>query len=244
MKPVVYCITATKDRHRQLERVVRFFLNQTYDGKLVQLIYNNSLSSLRLDPILPPNKFLLVNNHVSLKGGNYTNLGDIYNDILTFLPAEAEVVTFMDDDDIYLPHHVDEGVNGLQRGGLTAYKPLQSIFRTRKKSQLAENVLEPSIFVKAEHIRKYGFSPETTAQHLQWVRPLWEQKQIFADPKGKPTYICDWSQDISTYKTSGNPRHPENFNHYTLHSTDKGDGIITPASQTWAKRYYRYAKVE
>src|SRR5688572_32394220 len=188
----VCCITATKDRHKQLERVVRFILNQTYDN-WVHLIYNNSPRVLRLNESLPKNKFLLINKSSSSKTGKpYETLGDIYNDAIQFVPEDVDVVSFMDDDDVYLPNHIEEGIKGLQRGALTAYKPKKSWFRLGKRLSLEENTLEPSIFVKAEHIKKYGFGDETSAQHLKWVNPLVYEKQIFVDPEGPPTYICDW----------------------------------------------------
>ena len=90
-----------------------------------------------------------------------------------------------------------------------------------------------------EHVKKHGFSLETTAQHLKWVNPLVYENQIFVDSNGKPTYICDWSQEIPTFKTSGNPSNPENFNNYADWSKDIGDGIITPCSDSWAKHYYK-----
>jgi len=236
----VCLITATKDRHRQLERVVRFALDQTYDN-WVHLIYNNSPVEQRLNKNLPAGKFILINNHLDLKTHKpYTNLGDIYNDILTFLPEDVDVVNFMDDDDIFLTNHVEQGVKGLQRGGLTAYKPEKSWYRHGKqKAVLVTNTMEPSIFVKKDHVLKHGFSPETTAQHLQWVNPLVYGKEIFVDPSGPATYICDWSQEIPTFKTSGDPNNPNNFNNYTNWSKDSGDRIITPCSESWANHYRR-----
>ena len=236
----VCLITATKDRHRHLERVVRFALNQTYDN-WVHLIYNNSKLPLRLNSNLPEGKFLLINKSLSLRTGKpYDNLGDIYSDIMTFVPEDVDVINFMDDDDVFLPNHVEEGVKGLIRGGLTAYKPRKSWYKhAKEKAVLAENTLEPSIFVKVEHVKQYGFSPETTAQHLQWVNPLVYEKQIFVDSDGPATYICDWSQEIPTFKTSGDPHNPNNFLNYEHWSQDKGDGIITPCSDSWANHYYK-----
>jgi hypothetical protein len=236
----VCLVTATKDRHKQLERVVRFALDQTYED-WVHLIYNNSPTEQRLNKNLPAGKFILINNHLSLKTHKpYNTLGDIYNDILTFIPEDVEVINFMDDDDVFLQNHVEEGVKGIQRGGLLAYKPEKSWYKHMKlKAQLVINTMEPSIFVKKEHVMKYGFSSETTAQHLQWVNPLIQQNQIFVDPDGPPTYICDWSQEIGTFKTSGDPNNPNNFNNYANWSKDSGDQIITPCNESWANHYRR-----
>lgn len=238
----VYLITATKNRHRQLERVVRFALNQTYTN-WVHLIYNNSVSPLRLNENLPKDKFILVNNNLSLTTKQpYTNLGEIYTDALTHIPADADVINFMDDDDVFLPNHIEEGIKGLERGRKKAYKPSHSWFKNGAGCTLVSNVLEPSIFVDANHVKEYGFSAETTAQHLQWLHPLIGREEIFVDPNGTPTYICDWSHEIPTFKTSGDPYNPDNFTNYSNWSKDTGDGIITPCSDSWAEHYYKTNK--
>lgn len=239
----VVLVTATKNRHNQLERVVRFALNQTSDN-WIHLIYNNSSELLKLDENLPKNKFILINNSISLKTGKpYKTLGEIYTDALKCVPEDCDVINFMDDDDIFLPNHVEEGIKGLEKHGVKAYKPLKSWFKyLQNKIELVSNTLEPSIFVKTSSIKEHGFSDETTAQHLKWLNPLVSESQIFADPNGIPTYICDWSQEISTFKTSGDPNNPNNFLNYEMWSQDKGDGIITPCSQELAEYYYSIIK--
>jgi len=235
----VCLITATKNRHTQLERVVRFVLEQT-SSDWVHLIYNNAIRPLRLNNNLPKDKFILVNKHTfSTTGQPYTNLGDIYTDAMEYVPEDCDVINFVDDDDIYMPTHVEEGLKGLESSGLLAYKPKKSWYRyLRGKPQLVENTLEPSIFVKTSHIKEYGFTSETTAQHKKWVDALVTNKQIKVDPDGKPTYLCDWSQEIGTFKTSGDPNNPNNFQNYSNWSQDIGDGIITPVAAANVKKYY------
>jgi hypothetical protein len=238
----VCLITATKNRHTQLERIVRFVLNQTSQN-WTHLIYNNSPISQRLNKNLPEDKFVLVNNHIKLgTTENYKTLGEIYTDALKFVPEDCDVINFMDDDDIFFPDHVEEGLKGLEKGGKAAYKPKKSWYRYLNDLSLAENTLEPSIFVRKDWIQTYGFSPETTAQHLQWVKPLIQKNEIFVDEIGKPTYLCDWSQEIGTFKTSGDPHNPHNFQNYEQWSKDSGDRIITPCSNSWAEHYYKYIK--
>lgn len=235
----VCLITATKNRHTQLERVVRFSLNQTVDN-WIHLIYNNSNIDLSLDDDLSSDKYILVNKPICTSTNKpYETLGDIYNDIMEFIPEDCDILNFMDDDDIFLPNHVEEGLKGLEKGGLKAYKPSHSYFKQISGVSLVQNTLEPSIFVKKSHVKQHGFSQETTAQHLKWLNPLVYDREIFVDQEGVPTYICDWSQQIPTFKTSGDPNNPSNFSNYSSWSKDIGDGIITPCSNSKAQIYYK-----
>lgn len=241
--PVVCLITATHGRHKCVERIVRFVLDQDYQGKIYHLIYNNACISQRLNKNLPEDKFILVNNcHNKITGQRYENLGQIYRDAITFIPEDAEVVNMMDDDDIFLPAHVSSGINGLLKGGKTAYKPDQSYYRDRGNFVKMVNTFEPSIFVRKDHILKYGFADNTTEQHLQWVHPLIESGEIFCDPDGESTLIYDWSQEIPTYKTSGDFHNPKNFENCRAHSDDHGDGIITPATPREVSKYYKMVR--
>lgn len=235
----VAIITPTKNRHHCIERLVRFVMDQTYEN-YIHIIFNNSLREQRLNSNLS-NKFLLINNPFSLQTkAPYLTLGDIYNDINQFIPEDVDLVTFMDDDDVFFPDHLEEGVKGYLKGGKKAYKPKRSYYKHGKKVDLVENVLEPSIFVEASHVKEYGFGVETSAQHHKWLQPLIDKGEIFVDPEGKPTYICDWSQEIKTFKTSGDPNNPNNFKNYDSWSSQNNamdDGIITPVSKSWAEHY-------
>src|SRR6188472_2538309 len=127
----VCLLTCTKNRNKHIKRLVRFVLDQTYTD-FVHLIYNNSPIELRLNANLPKDKFILVNNHLSLITKKpYTTLGEIYNDAIKFIPEDAHLVTFTDDDDIYLENHVEEGVKGYLRGGVKAYKPRRSYYKQK-----------------------------------------------------------------------------------------------------------------
>ncbi len=233
----VCVITCTKNRHTCLERSVRYFLDQDYDN-CVQLIFNNSSEILKLSDEIPENKVILVNNHIDYNTGKgYKTLGAIYNDAITHIPEDVDVIGFWDDDDLFLPNHISEGVKGLQRGQLTAYKPKFSFYKSGKIKKLVENTMEPSIFVKKSHIIEHGFGNETSAQHLKWVDPLVSSKQIYVDPDGIPTLIYMWGENIPVFKTSGDPNNPNNFQNYHNFAKDVGDGVITPISKNSAQRF-------
>lgn len=224
----VTAIMATCGRHYCAERSLALFLNQEYAAKHL-LIYQNSDVPQELDSCVDASIVSLVNNHIDQTTNlPYTNLGAIYNDSIKFIPENTDVIIFWDDDDIFLEEHISEGVKGLIKGGKSAYKPAFSYFRHPNGFEKVQNALEPSIFVKASHIRKNGFSKSTTDQHLQWLKPLMITDDIFVDPDGEPTLIYNWGDTFYTYKTSANVSKPDHFFDYRINSYDHGDGIISP----------------
>src|SRR5687768_607415 len=177
----VLAICATCGRHTLLERSLGLFLRQDYQGEHTLLIYNNSPIEQSLTPLeLPDNKHvILINQHIDSRTGlQYTNLGAIYNDVLNYISLEKHwIVTHWDDDDLFLPNHIEEGVKGFKRGMVKGYKPKKSYYRSAEGITLTENTLEPSIFVCPVHLKMYGYSLKTTEQHLQWVEPLKDENQ-------------------------------------------------------------------
>lgn len=242
----VTLITATCGRHKLLERSIRFFLEQDYQGVHEMLIYNNSPIQQGLGNFSTekPNKLITLVNQSTANRTNqpYQNLGDIYNDAIRYVSPDTDVISHFDDDDIFLPNHITEGIKGLRRGidlGKIAYKPAQSYYRHPGGIQLMNNTLEPSIFVAAHHIKKYGYSETTTDQHLQWVNPLVYEQKIFVDENGIPTLVYNWGDtDIPTFKTSGNAGHPNNFKNYRDFSRDHGDLVLNPWKKEDVQKYY------
>lgn len=231
----VTAIMATCGRHTCCERGLSLFLDQDYDRKHL-LIYQNSSEYQRLDDLVDKKVVTLVNNHLELGTSRpYRSLGNIYADALTFVPGDTEVITFWDDDDLFLVNHLSEGINGLIRGRKTAYKPCESYFRSREGIQKASNVFEPSIFVKIAHIQKWGFRDSTIDHHLQWLSPLDSGNDIFIDPMGIPTLIYNWGDSFYSYKTSGGLDGPNNFEGYRTHSIDHGDRVISPVPDIFEK---------
>lgn len=270
-KPNVWSISATCGRHETLERLVACFMAQDYDGPHTLLIYNNSdvhqdLHSNNYEAAgwdiqqwidkLPPDtkkQIILVNNPIDKQTNErYNNLGAIYRDALSYVSKDAELITHMDDDDIFLPNHISEGVKGFLRakeakryvnnevvGGYEAYKPEQSWFRHANGIEKMGNNLEPSIFVDVNYIRKYGYKQTTTDQHFGWFGPLLENNELYIDKTGPSTLIYNWGDmNIPTFKTSGNSGNPDNFMNYRIFSQDHGDKVITPLSRAKLEEYY------
>lgn len=255
-KPNVWCITATCGRHTTLERLVACFVAQDYEGEHTLLIFNNSEVEQELGEcgILPPNKHIEVINQFkdSITKEGYTTLGAIYRDALDEVPNFAEVITHMDDDDLFLPNHVSEGVKGYEKAILwpskhiyRAYKPEQSWFRHASGVEKMGNNLEPSIFINAGYLKHHGYKLTTTDQHFGWFGPLLEHNELLIDKEGVSTLIYNWGDyDIPTFKTSGNAGNPDNFNNYRAFSQDHGNQVITPLAKEKLQVYFDQVKTE
>lgn len=223
----VYAVCLTYGRHTLLERSVAMFLNQTYAEKHL-IIYQNSDVPQRLATQF--DQITLINNKTDpITGEEFKTLGSIYCDCLTYVPDDV-IITFWDDDDIFLPKHLESGVNGLLNAGTVAYKPEFSYYKTKEGVKKVKNVLEPSIFVRSEYLKSRGFGLCTGPQHLKWLMPLINSGEIFVNPAGESTLIYDWSEAEPTFKTSGDIENPNNFKNVRANCRDHGDGIITPIS--------------
>lgn len=225
----VLLITATSGRHTLLERCVGMFLSQDYGGDAIQVVFNNSDIPQILDKDIttPVNKRVIIVNSCN-KG--YTSLGEIYNDILRYVP-ESEIISHLDDDDIILPNHISEGVKGYKEAeekGYLAYKPKRSYYRSGKKASIVENTMEPSIFINSPYLKRTGYKNTTADQHMQWVLPLINGNRLYVKEDGIPTLVYEWGNEVPTWKTSGDPINPLNFSNYKRFSQDHGDGVITP----------------
>jgi hypothetical protein len=266
----VYAIMATCGRHTLAERSLRFFLDQKHaddiDHKDIYhlIIYNNSPITLSTDPTLMEGvegykRVELINQHIDQATGEpYANLGAIYNDLISHIDEikfdfaeDAEnpteyVIVHWDDDDIFLPNHLAEGMKGYRRAlkqGKVAYKPEKSYYRHPGGIQLMGNNLEPSVFVRGSHIQKHKYSLTTSDQHMPWFNALLSENAMLIDSMGPPTLIYNWGDtDIPTFKTSGNAGHPKNFDNYRNFSKDHGDGILTPWREEDIEKYYNLVR--
>lgn len=219
----VTSLMATCGRHFYCERSVGMFLSQNYKQKHLIIIQNSEKDQI-LDRQY--SDITLIN-----KSG-FSNLGSIYNYALNFIPEDTDAVCLFDDDDIYMPEHIQEGVNGLLRGEKKAYKPKFSFLQMKDQISKTNNVLEPSWFIKYEVVKEQKFREETGKHHFNWIDWCVKNKQIYVDPDGPSTFVYTWgNQERPVYKTSGYSKRPNAFELYRKNSQDHGDGVITPMSK-------------
>lgn len=225
----VACLTPTYGRHKNVENVLYMFLKQTYKHAHLFIFNNHPLPLQLKEPYL---NVTLINRSTNELSKPFSNLGEIYNCAVHFIPDDFELITFMDDDDFYSNNHIEEGVKGYQRAlkqKKIAYKPEKSYYwNIGDDPVLTSNNFEPSVFVKLSFIKEVGFHPTTTDQHLKWYDQLVRENKILIDPDGIPTLYYTWNNNV--FKTSGAGKSfgMWSFNAFRSLSNDNGDGILEP----------------
>lgn len=244
-------VTCFAGRHDKVERVIKCFIDQVYNEDMYLLLYNNSKLPQVLDFIqMPENKhIILINNYLDKETGKeYTNTGAIFRDALTFVPTDTEVVTFADSDDIFLPNHTQEGMNGYKRGILLnpqfkAYKPFYSYYlHDNNQADKAHNNMEPSIFVNFEYVKSVGFNYVPASYHQKWLTPLQRNYEIYQPLDGVPTFLYCWESGHNTHKISGLGDHADNFANHRKFEVDDGDSVLSPALDYEVEKYYTLIK--
>lgn len=252
MEDIVCGITAFCGRHKEVQRIIRNYIDQDYKGQSYLLLYNNSLQkkgALRLDDVqLPDYKaIILVNNDKDLEtDGEYTNTGDIFRDALKFVPKGVTICTMMDSDDIFLPSHLSAGIKGMKKArnlGCLAYKPYHSYFLWENQCRLMHNTLEPSIFVDYQYISSEGFYKKSVSYHQKWIDTLTARKQMFVDSDGTPTLMYNWSENHGNHKISGGADDEINFEAHRKWETNYiKDGVLRPAQESEVGYFYSMAQ--
>jgi hypothetical protein len=129
-----------------------------------------------------------------------------------------------DDDDIYLPWHMEQAVEGIEELGSDAWKPRASLFATSDKIEMCQNTLEASVIVKMNRIREIGFRSDITGyEGLSWYTKLRDEKQLNEmNNNFVPSYCFNWSDphEVSGHKQSGDINNPNNFKNHKEASID------------------------
>ena len=122
-------VCTTYRRFTCVERIIAQYHAQTYDNKEL-IIFNTDIEHpLSLD--FQDDTIVLVNNNTDYQTGeSYKNRGQICRDAVTH--ATGNYFMLADDDDIYLPWHLQQAFDKIQEVEKDAWKPMQSIFQKIK----------------------------------------------------------------------------------------------------------------
>ena len=220
MKKVSFVCT-TYRRFTCVERVVAQYHAQTYPNK--ELIIFNTDEEHPYELGFKDDSIIIVNNNINYQtASDYENRGQICRDAVTH--ATGDYFMLADDDDIYLPWHIQQAVDGIEENAKDAWKPQKSLFSTPEKVELCQNTLEASIIVKMNRIREIGFRSDITGyEGLSWYTKLRDERQLDEyNTKYVPSYCFNWSDphEVAGHKQSGDINNPKNFENHKEASTD------------------------
>jgi hypothetical protein len=237
-------VCTTYRRFSCVERIIYQYYAQTHENKEL-IIFNTDTEhpfTLDFDDI----NIIVINNNTDYQTGKeYTTRGQICRDAVTH--ARGDYFMLADDDDIYLPWHMHQAVDGIKQNGLDSWKPEKSFFAQPHKIVLVMNTLEASVIVKMPRIRQIGFRTDKTGyEGLSWYTRLHDEGQLNADnPNYVPSYCFNWSDpdEIAGHKQSGNIDSPTNFEEHKKASRDYARRPLTRIQHSSCyDRYYTWFK--
>lgn len=231
-------ICTTYGRFYCVRRILSQVMAQTYpDIELV--IFNTDVDY----PITGNfDGVIIVNNDVDyVTGKPYTNRGAICRDAVSH--ARGDYFMLADDDDVYLPWHVQQAVDRITETGKDAWKPEKSFFATPEGISLQMNTMEASVIVKMERIREIGFRTDKTGyEGLSWYNVLRDEGHINEhDTCYLPSYCFNWSDpgEVAGHKQSGDIDNVDNFENHKRASTDHATGLLTPVDPGELELFYK-----
>lgn len=227
--PQVTAIMCTYGRFSCVERAVNCFLAQTYPNKRLLIFNTDEESPYIVSPHLKDERIWVINNsHDFLTKKPYDNVGSIRRDALTISFYRNGLVVTWDDDDIYLPHFMEQAVDRMQETGLPSFKPAQSFFYSGNNLRLVKNTMEASVVASMSKVKEYGYRLETGYEGLGWYTKLRDNKELDEnDDNCVPAYCFNWNDgDVmkAPHKQSGDINNPDNFENHKKHSTDRVNG--------------------
>ena len=239
MKKVSFICTSYR-RFYCVRRIISQFLSQTYSN-VELIIFNTDVEYPFTDVVGLPNIKVINNNLDYITGKPYTNRGDICRDAVTH--ATGDYFMLADDDDVYLPWHIQQAVEGIEEIGQDAWKPEKSLFAAPGKIELVQNTMEASVIVKMDRIREIGFRSDLTGyEGLSWYTILRDEGQLNEHNKNYiPSYCFNWSDppELAGHKQSGDIDNPKNFDNHKLASGDYATGPLTPLSISEVTLFYK-----
>lgn len=224
-----------------VRRIIAQFMAQSYKNVELIILNTDLEHPMTLDVSLIDLDIKLVNNNINLKTGMpYKNRGEICRDAVMF--ASGDYFMLADDDDIYLPWHIQQAVEGIEELGTDAWKPQKSFFAAPGKIELVQNTMEASVIAKMDRIKKIGFRSDLTGyEGLSWYTKLRDEGQLDENNLNYvPSYCFNWSDapEIAGHKQSGDIDNPNNFENHKIASGDYATGPLTPLTDAELGMYY------
>jgi glycosyltransferase involved in cell wall biosynthesis len=240
MKKVSFICT-TYRRFYCVRRILSQFFAQTYPNKELIIFNTDEEYPYVLGIDDDPNVIIINNSKDYLTGEPYKNRGQICRDAVTH--ATGDYFMLADDDDIYLPWHLKQAVEGIESNGKDAWKPEMSFFATQSEIKIVKNTLEASVIVKMNRIREIGFRSDLTGyEGLSWYTKLRDENNLDEHNKEYlPSYCFNWGDpsEVAGHKQSGDIDNPDNFENHKKASGDYASAPLTPIFNSELEKVYQ-----
>lgn len=195
-------LTCTNGRFSYLKRLLTCFLNQDYENKSL-LIFNNAHIPIEIENFPQVN---LINNYLDYNTGElYDNVGSIYRDALTHITDDVELVSIMDDDDIFLPNHFFRAEQiFVKHDHVKVWKPGKYFYKDFDGITLGEtdNNLEGACVIDRAFLVDTGFHLSSLEYNLKWLNRASMTNSLFIDRDALPSFCYDVSQ-VDVVHTGG-----------------------------------------
>ena len=238
----VSSVLCTYGRFSCVQRSTGMWLSQDYLGEKELVIFNTAPEPLQLSDALAtrPN---IKNIHApaNAAGKPWTSLGEVRNGALEH--ASGDLYSCWDDDDLFLPFHLSQGVEKFLEHKVIAWKPQFSLFSNDggKTFKLAGNAMEASILADLDFVKTHRFSTKQSGgEHVQggWLDKVKGNEYVIENVRPSCAYV--WGDGL--HKTSGSIDNPNNFDNHQDASLDFGTGQkVKPASLEELKKQFKAA---
>lgn len=226
--PKISAVMCTYGRFSFVERTINFFLAQSYPNKEL-IVYNTDTSSPYniLQQEMGENKVFFFNCSIDRETNlPYTNVGAIRRDALRH--ADGDYTITYDDDDVFMPWFMQQGMDRIQATGRPFFKPAMSMFYASDGVRLVRNTMEASVIGCIKKVREYGYLLETGKEGLGWYTKARDAKELDEnDMYFIPSYCFDWKTNPTgeyQHRQSGNIDCPNNFETHKSKCTDRVNG--------------------
>ena len=238
----VSSVLCTFGRFGCVQRSTGQWLSQDYLGEKELVIFNTAPEPLNLGETLASLENIKnIHAPTNAQGLPWSSLGEVRNGALEH--ASGDLYSCWDDDDLFLPFHLTQGVEKFLEHKVTAWKPRFSLFSNDggKTFKLAGNAMEASILADLDFVKAHRFSTKQSGgEHVQggWLDKL--NGDQFVVENVRPSYAYVWGDGL--HKTSGSIDNPNNFENHQNASLDFGTGQkVKPASLEELQDLYRAA---
>lgn len=220
----VACLMGTYGRYSLVCKSLSCFLQQSAISQACLLIYNQHQVPLQFD-------------HPKVKVVNEVSSGEplrfIRHRMIELADPSAEFIHWWDDDDLYLPWHLEDCVQHISQN--VAWKPASSWMSERNvKFSMHSNQFEASWLFRSDYLKAAPLDTHPTYMEHPVFLQTEERKQLATtELGGRTSYIYRWdtgTQHLSGYGDGDEHKQRSSVESWRRHSNDvKADGQLVPA---------------